>query len=168
MYTASSDHSCAFGTMSNFEKRNLRSGHLMWPGGVTFGVIGSSFFGNMSNCWLNSYGIFGAATRRRFLAICEKLEGGGRITNLGRARVNPRPNGGSKPPCGFSQIAPEVLGISLWSLPYLSGQQLHTLCQKNKSQLIIGQPEWRQSDVMFRRFWTTKRVDKKRHQGRSF
>ena len=40
----SSDHWCAFGTMSNFEKRNLRSGHLMWPGGVTFGVIGSSFF----------------------------------------------------------------------------------------------------------------------------
>ena len=30
--------------MSNFEKRNLRSGHLMCPGGVTFGVIGSSFF----------------------------------------------------------------------------------------------------------------------------
>ena len=28
----------------NFEKRNLRSGHLMWPGVVTFGVIGSSFF----------------------------------------------------------------------------------------------------------------------------
>ena len=39
-----SDHWCAFGTMSNFEKRNLRSGHLMWPGGVTFGAIGSSFF----------------------------------------------------------------------------------------------------------------------------
>ena len=43
--------------MSNFEKRNLWSGHLMWPGGVTFGVIGSLFFfGNVSNCWLNSYG----------------------------------------------------------------------------------------------------------------
>ena len=25
----SSDHWCAFGMMSNFEKRNLRSGHLM-------------------------------------------------------------------------------------------------------------------------------------------
>ena len=34
---------------------------------MTFGVIGSSFFGNVSNCWLNSYG-------------CEKPEGGGRIT----------------------------------------------------------------------------------------
>ena len=34
-------------------------------------------------------------------------------------------------PCDFSQIAPEVLGISLWNLPYLSAQQLHTLCQKN-------------------------------------
>ena len=72
-----SDHWCAFGTMSNFEKRNLRSGHLMWPGGVTFGVIGSSFFGNVSNCWLNSYGKFGGATRRRFFAICEKPEEGG-------------------------------------------------------------------------------------------
>ena len=48
---------------------------------MTFGVIGSSFFGNVSNCWLNSYGKFGGATRRRFFAICEKLEGGGgRIT----------------------------------------------------------------------------------------
>ena len=55
------DHWCAFGTISNFEKRNLRSGHLMWPGGVIFGVIGSSFFGNVSNCWLNN-GKFGGAT----------------------------------------------------------------------------------------------------------
>ena len=50
-------------------------------------------------------------------------------------------------PCGFSQIAPEVLGISLWNLPYLSGQQFHTLCQKIRTQVIIGQPwvtsEWR-------------------------
>ena len=57
--------------------------------------------------------------------------------------------GGPKgpPPCGFSQIAPEVLGISLWNLPYLSGQQFHTLCQKIRTQVIIGQPwvtsEWR-------------------------
>ena len=63
--------------MANFEKRNLRSGHLMRPGGVTFGVIGSSFFGNVSNCWLNSYRKFGGATRRGFFAICEKPEGGG-------------------------------------------------------------------------------------------
>ena len=48
-----------------------------------------------------------------------------------RARVNPRPAGGPKgPPCGFSQIAPEVLGISLWNLSYLSGQQFHTLRKK--------------------------------------
>ena len=58
------------------------------------------------------------------------------------------PLGGPKgPPCGFSQIAPEVLGISLWNLPYLSGQQFHTLCQKIRPQVIIGQPwvtsEWR-------------------------
>ena len=32
----------------------------------------------MSNCWLNSYGKFGGATRRRFFAICENPEG--RIT----------------------------------------------------------------------------------------
>ena len=70
----SSDHWCAFGKMSNFEKRSLRSGHLMRPGHVTFGVI--VFFGNVSNCWLNSYGKFGGATRRRFFAICEKPYGG--------------------------------------------------------------------------------------------
>ena len=72
----SSDHWCAFGTMSNFEKRSLRSGHLMRPGHVTHGVIGSSFFRNVSNCWLNSYSKFGGATRRRFFAICEKPYGG--------------------------------------------------------------------------------------------
>ena len=33
------------------------------------------FFGNVSNCWLNSYCKFGGATRRRFIAICEKPEG---------------------------------------------------------------------------------------------
>ena len=42
---------------------------------------------------------------------------------------NPRPaGGGQRAPCGFSQIAPEVLGISFWNLSYLSGQQFHTLC----------------------------------------
>ena len=71
----SSDHWCAFGTMSNFEKRNMRSGHLIRPGHVTFGVSGSSFFGNVSNCWLNSNGKFGGVTRRRFPAICEKPYG---------------------------------------------------------------------------------------------
>ena len=80
----SSDHWCAFGTISNFEKRNLRSGHLIRPGHVTFGVIGSSFFGNVSNCWLNSYGKFGGATRRRFFAIYEKPNGGG-------GEINPPP-----------------------------------------------------------------------------
>ena len=44
--------------------------------------------------------------------------------------INPRPagGGGKGPPCGFSQIAPEVLWISLWNFPYLSGQQFRTLC----------------------------------------
>ena len=51
----------------------------MRPGHVTFGVIGSHFFGNMSNCWLNSYGKIGGATRRRFFAICEKPYGGGGV-----------------------------------------------------------------------------------------
>ena len=75
-----------FEVIFNYDLR-LRSGHLMCPGGVTFGVIGSSFFGNVSNCWLNSYGKFGGATRRRFFAICEKPEGGGRISAPGRAQV---------------------------------------------------------------------------------
>ena len=56
----------------------------MRPGHVTFGVIGSSFFGNVSICWLNSYGKFGGATRRRFFAIWEKPYGGG-------VEVNPPP-----------------------------------------------------------------------------
>ena len=84
----SSDHWCALGTMSNFEKRNLRSGHLIRPGHVTFGVSGSSFFGNVSNCLLNSSGKFGGATRRRFLAICEKPYGGLKSTPPAGARVN--------------------------------------------------------------------------------
>ena len=67
---------CVFDRLSNFKKWNLRSGHLTWPRCVTFGVIGSSFFFRIvSNCWLNSYGKFGGATRRHFFAICEKSEG---------------------------------------------------------------------------------------------
>ena len=61
---------------------------------------------------------------------------------------NPRPNwAAQRAPVFFSQIAPEVPGISLWDLPYLSEQQFHTLCQTIRSQVIIGQPwvtsEWR-------------------------
>ena len=66
---------CVFDRLSNFEKCNLRSGHLMWPGGVTFGVIRSSFFGNVPNCWLNSYDKFGGATRRRFSLSAKNLRG---------------------------------------------------------------------------------------------
>ena len=82
-----------------------------------------------------------------FFAICENLRGGGLHQLSGRG-LTLAPLGGPKgPPCGFSQIAPEVLGISLWNLPYLSGQQFHTLCQKIRTQVIIGQPwvtsEWR-------------------------
>ena len=39
-------------------------------------LSGHRFFRNVSNCWLNSYGKIGGATRRRFFAICEKPEGG--------------------------------------------------------------------------------------------
>ena len=67
----------------------------------------------------------------------------------GPSTLNPRPagGGGAKPPCSFPQIAPEVLEISLWNLPYLSGQRFHTLCQQIRTQVIIGEPwvtsEWR-------------------------
>ena len=61
--------------MSNFEKRNLRSGHLLRHGHVTFGVIGSSFFINVLNCWLNSYGKFRVAPP--FFRYLRKPYGGG-------------------------------------------------------------------------------------------
>ena len=52
------------------------------------GSSGLCFFGNVSNCSLNSYGKFGGAMRRRFFfAICEKPEGRGRKTAPGLARV---------------------------------------------------------------------------------
>ena len=41
---------CVFDRLSNFEKCNLRSGHLMWPGFVTYGVNGSSFFKQLWKC----------------------------------------------------------------------------------------------------------------------
>ena len=58
----------------------VRSLNVIWRRDLW--VIVSSFFRNASNCWLNSYGKFGGATRRRFFATCEKPEcgGGGRIT----------------------------------------------------------------------------------------
>ena len=66
------------------------------------------------------------------------------------ALFRPRTNHGKRcppPPLWFFANSPEVLGISLWNLPYLSGQQFHTLCQKIRTHIIIGQPwvtsEWR-------------------------
>ena len=59
----------------------------MWPGGVTFGVIGSSFFGNVSNCWLNNYGKFGAS----FFLYLRKTWGGADNRPPGRARVKTAP-----------------------------------------------------------------------------
>ena len=52
---------------------------VTWP----LGSSGRRFFRNVSNCWLNSYGKFGGATRRRFFAICEKPQGG--------VEINPPP-----------------------------------------------------------------------------
>ena len=75
-------------SMSNFVKRNLRSGHLMRPDHVTFGVIGSSFFENVSNCWLNSYGNFGGTTRRRFFRYLQKKTLRGVTSAPTGARVN--------------------------------------------------------------------------------
>ena len=71
---------CVLDRLSNFEKCNLRSGHLMWPGGVTFGVIGSSFFGNVPNL---GYGT--AMAMANLAALCaavfslsaKNLRGGG-------------------------------------------------------------------------------------------
>ena len=37
------------------------------------------FFRNVSNCWLNSYGKFGGATRRRFFRYLRKTLGGGGV-----------------------------------------------------------------------------------------
>ena len=60
---------------------------VTWP----LGSSGRRFFRNVSNCWLNNYGKFGGATRRRFFAICEKPYGGGgglKSTLPAGARVN--------------------------------------------------------------------------------
>ena len=89
-----------------------------------------------------------AALRAAVFRYLRKTSGGGAPTPLSGRGLTLAPLGGAqRPPCGFSQIAPEVLGISLWNLPYLSGQQFHTLCQKIRTQVIIGQTwvtsEWR-------------------------
>ena len=68
---------CVLDRLSNFEKCNLRSGHLMWSGSVTFGVIGSSFSGNVPNCWLNSYDKFGGLCAAVFSLSAKKNWGGG-------------------------------------------------------------------------------------------
>ena len=76
-----------------------------------------------------------------YLGLDPYLQGVSQLT------LTPLGGGGQRPPRVFSQIAPEVLGISLWNLSYLSGQQFHTLCQKIRTQVIKGQPwvtsEWR-------------------------
>ena len=102
--------------MSNFEKRNLRSGHLMWPGGVTFGVIGSSFFGNVSNCGLNSYSKFGGATRRRFFRCLRKTwDGGGWVISA----PPPAVHGLTRAPLGYFYNAPHW-GGAISSPPLIS------------------------------------------------
>ena len=61
---------------------------------------------------------------------------------------SPRWGGGPKgPPLWFFANSSWSTGNFLWNLPYLSGQQFHTLCQKIRTQVIIVQPwvtsEWR-------------------------
>ena len=59
----------------------------------------------------------------------------------------PLGGGGAKGPLWFFANSSWSTGISHWNMPYLSGQQFHTLCQKIRTQFIIGQPwvtsEWR-------------------------
>ena len=52
----------------------VRSLNVTWRRGL-WGHRIIVFFGNVSNCWMNSYGKFGGATRRHFFAIREKSEG---------------------------------------------------------------------------------------------
>ena len=78
---------CVFDRLSNFEKRNLRSGHLMWPGGVTFEVTRSKFSSNVSKCSMNSYAKFGGATRRCFSLSAKKNLRGPDNRPPGRVRV---------------------------------------------------------------------------------
>ena len=63
---------CVFDRLSNFEKCNLRSGHLMWPGAVTFKVRRSKYSGNVSKCSRKTYVNFGVATCRRFFRYPRK------------------------------------------------------------------------------------------------
>ena len=82
------DLRCVFDRLSNFEKCNLRSGHLMWPGGVTFGVIGSSFF--FWKCTKLLAAQLWQIWRRYappFFRYSWKTWGGGWYPSPGRARV---------------------------------------------------------------------------------
>ena len=64
---------CVFDRLSNFEKCNLRSGHLMSPGGVIFEVRRSKLSGNVPKCSMNCYAKFGGATRRLFSLSTKNL-----------------------------------------------------------------------------------------------
>ena len=143
----SSDHWCAFGTMSNFEKRSLRSGYLLRPGHVTFWVIGSSCIRNVSNCWLNSYGKFGGATRRRFFAICEKPYGGG-------VEINPPPVRGLNlsPLRGPVDISAGIRGWCQWWEPGSSpGVDGHSLPLRVMACVFVAGTAQRPESVSGRR-----------------
>ena len=67
---------------------------VTWSGGVTFGVIASSFFGNVPNCWLKRFDKF----ENVFFSLSAKnLSGGG--------------GGGLPPPavCGLKQPVTLIL-----------------------------------------------------------
>ena len=53
----------------------------------------------------------------------------------------PLDGGGGRngPPTLIPTISPKLKQMSTPNLPYLSGQQFHTLCQKIRFQIIIGQ-----------------------------
>ena len=87
---------CAFDRLSNFEKSNLRWGHLMWSGGVTFEVRRATFSGNVSKCAMNSYAKFQAlkglnSQPKTTRSTTEERRHRRGANDCGRAAAHPRP-----------------------------------------------------------------------------
>ena len=81
----------------------VRSLNVTWRRDL-WGSSGHRVFGNVSNCWLNSYGKFGGATRCLFFAIYEKPEVGG-------ADTRPAPAVRGLSMSSQPQELPELLGL---------------------------------------------------------
>ena len=62
-----------------------------------------------------SYCLHASVNELRHICISKRWGSKIPLMKAAKANINPRPagGGGKGPPCGFSQIAPEVLGISL-------------------------------------------------------